>query len=77
LEGSRPSERTWTRKQKNHHCWSRYQETTSEDTEDWKRLSMCCSDLQSVEVSDGAVIKCSHVYQNPIESHSNVWYHTR
>jgi hypothetical protein len=24
---------------------SRYQETSSEDTADWKRLSVCCSDL--------------------------------
>jgi hypothetical protein len=30
LEGSRHSKRTWTRKQRNGHCWSRYQETFSD-----------------------------------------------
>jgi hypothetical protein len=35
---------------------SRYQATISEDTEGWKRHSVCSSELQSVEISNGAVI---------------------
>jgi hypothetical protein len=36
---------------------SRYQATTSEDTVGWKRLSVCSSDLYSVEISDDALIQ--------------------
>jgi hypothetical protein len=60
LEGSRQLERTLTRKQKNSHCWSHYQAITGEGTAGWKRLSLCSSDLLSVEISDGAVIKCNY-----------------
>jgi hypothetical protein len=38
---------------------SRYQATASEDSR-FKRLIICCSDLQSVEISDGTIIKRSH-----------------
>jgi hypothetical protein len=38
---------------------SRYQTTTGEDTAGWKRLSVCFSELQSVRVSNSAVIICS------------------
>jgi hypothetical protein len=37
---------------------SRYQETSSEDSEGWKRLSVCDSDVYSVELSGGPIIKC-------------------
>jgi hypothetical protein len=38
LEESRYSERTWARKQRNSHGWSRHQATTGEDTAGWKIL---------------------------------------
>jgi hypothetical protein len=30
------------------------------ETQQTKKLSVCCSGLQGVEISDGAIIKCSH-----------------
>jgi hypothetical protein len=40
---------------------SRYQATTGEDTAGWKRLSVCCSELQSVcWISDGVIVTCSY-----------------
>jgi hypothetical protein len=36
-------------------------ETTSENTVGWKIHSMCSIDLQIVDISDGAIIKCSRV----------------
>jgi hypothetical protein len=39
----------------------RCQGTAAEDTAGWKRLSGCCSELQSVESSGGALITCSSV----------------
>jgi hypothetical protein len=39
---------------------SRYQATASKDIAGWKRLNVCSSDLRSVEISDGAIIKYSY-----------------
>jgi hypothetical protein len=41
---------------------SRYQANTIEDTAGWKRLGVCESDLWSVEIRDGAVIKCNYEF---------------
>jgi hypothetical protein len=38
----------------------RYQETAVEDTEGWRRISVCSNDLWSVEIGDGAVITCNY-----------------
>jgi hypothetical protein len=78
LEGSCHSERTWAWKQMNSHCWSHYQATTSEDTAGWKRLSICFSDMWSVEISDGIIMKCSHEFVlkwsiNPISKPNPRW----
>jgi hypothetical protein len=56
LEGSCHSDRTWAWKQRNHHRWSHYQATTNEDSAGWRRLSVCSSEWQSVEISNGAII---------------------
>jgi hypothetical protein len=39
---------------------SRYQAATSEDTAGWKRLTECSTELKSLEINDGAVIKCNY-----------------
>jgi hypothetical protein len=39
---------------------SHYQATTGEDTAGWKRLSVCCSELQSVRISDSVIVTCSY-----------------
>jgi hypothetical protein len=39
---------------------SRYQATTGEDTAGWKKLSVSCSELQSVWISDSAIVM--HIY---------------
>jgi hypothetical protein len=47
---------------------SRYQTTTGEDSR-LRRLSACCSELQSVRIRDSAIVTCSYVLQsstNPI-----------
>jgi hypothetical protein len=51
---------------------SLYQDTSSEDTASWKRLSLCCSDLQSVEISDGAIIKCNDGVCVKVVNKSNI-----
>jgi hypothetical protein len=52
----------------------RYQETASENT--LRRLSMCISDLQSVEISDSAVITLYKWSINPIANPNLVCSHS-
>jgi hypothetical protein len=72
LEGSRHSERTWARKQRNSRCSSRYQATTSEDTVGWKRLSIWSSELQNAEINDGTIIKYNYELCVKVVNKSNL-----
>jgi hypothetical protein len=38
----------------------RYPEKSSQDTAGWKKLSVCFSDLQIVEIGDNVVVMCSY-----------------
>jgi hypothetical protein len=38
---------------------SRYHEKSSDDTASWRRLSVCCIELKSVEISDSVIVTCS------------------
>jgi hypothetical protein len=40
--------------------WSRHQEKSGENTAGWKRLGVCCSDLQSAEINDSVIVICSY-----------------
>jgi hypothetical protein len=51
---------------------SHYQATTNEDTAGWKRLSVYCSELKSVEISDGAIIKCNYELCVQVVNKSNI-----
>jgi hypothetical protein len=65
LKGSRHSHRTSARKQRNSHCWSRYQETSSGDC---NRLRI----LVCVKISDGAIIKCNYEVCVKMVNKSNI-----
>jgi hypothetical protein len=51
---------------------SRYQATTIADTAGLKRLSVCCRDLWSVEISDSTVIKCNYELCVKVVNESNI-----
>jgi hypothetical protein len=48
------------------YCQNRYQETASENKP--RKLSMCCSELQRVSISDSAVVVCTRSYELEVVS---------
>jgi hypothetical protein len=76
LDGSRHSERTRPRKQRNNHYGGRYQETSSEHSADWENLACALVICKSVEISDGAIIKCNFKSCFKMISKSNIQFGT-
>jgi hypothetical protein len=54
----------------------RYQGTTREVTADWEGFACSVVIYKSVEIGDGAIIKCSHEPINPIYNPNHVYSHT-